>query len=86
MNDLHTKHLDQVDPADEEGHQASEDGGEDVKEDQGEQVDCGLTEVVNLLPLKIVAFHITCGQTIVRSKIICQTDESSPRLTALGPS
>ena len=63
MNDLHTKHLDQVDPADEEGHQASEDGGEDVKEDQGEQVDCGLTEVVNLLPLKIVAFHITCGQT-----------------------
>ena len=63
MNDLHTKHLDQVDPADEEGHQASEDGGEDVKEDQGEQVDCGLTEVVNLLPLKIVAFHITCKQT-----------------------
>ena len=56
------RHLDQVDPADKEGNQASEDGGEDVKEDEGEQVDRGLTEVVNLLPLEIVTFHITWGR------------------------
>ena len=58
---LSTRHLDEVDPADEVGDQAGEDGGEDVEEDKGEQVDCGLAEVLNLLPLEIVTFHIAWG-------------------------
>ena len=56
-----TRHLDKVDPADEEGDQAGEDGGEDVEEDQGEQVDRCLAEVLNFLPLEIVTFYITWG-------------------------
>ena len=59
---LSTRHLDEVDPADEVSHQAGEDGGEDVKEDEEEEVAGSLAEVVNLLPLEIVTFHITWGR------------------------
>ena len=72
---VNTRHLDEVDPADEVSHQAGEDGGEDVKEDEEEEVAGSLAEIVNLLPLEIVTFHIAWGREgviIGLKKIICQ--------------
>ena len=81
---LSKRHLDEVDPADEVSHQAGEDGGEDVKEDEEEQIAGSLAEIINLLPLEIVTFHIAWGREGVNINYL--PISISPRLTALGPS
>ena len=52
------QYLDQVDFTDAVSDEAGEHGGAHVEENEHQQIAGGLSEVVDLLPLEIVAFHI----------------------------
>ena len=52
------KYLDQVDFTDAISDEAGEDRGADVEENEHQQIAGSLSEVVDLLPLEVVAFHI----------------------------
>ena len=52
------KYLDQVDFTDAISNEAGEDRGAHVKENEHQQIAGSLSEVVDLLPLEVVAFHI----------------------------